>query len=126
MAKIAKTAWWTGWANLSVAVLLGVSPWALGFSSDDAALATALVTGILIGAFAVAGLMGLADAFFTEWEEWAGLALGVWTIAAPWIVGFAGLSLAVWTHVALGLVAAGVSAWGLWQVHRIRHIHAPA
>jgi hypothetical protein len=39
------------------------------------------------------------------------LVLGVWTVAAPWIVGFTAITTALWTCVAVGILLAVVAAW---------------
>jgi len=63
----------------------------------------------LIAAFAITRLQ--------EWEEWSNAALGLWTAAAPWILGFAGTMVAMWTHVLVGLAVLGLAAVELWLIH---------
>jgi hypothetical protein len=106
------------WVSLVCAALLFISPWILGFSGDVTATRAAWITGVVVAIFAVA-----AVAQFAEWEEWISLALGVWMIVAPWVVGFSAVGLAVATFVVLGVVVALASASEIWQV---RHPHAMA
>jgi hypothetical protein len=40
---------------------------------------------------------------FFAWEEWLNVALGLWAIAAPWLLGFAHDSTAVRAHIAVGI-----------------------
>ena len=106
------------WVNLVCAVLLFVSPWVLRFSGDVMATRAAWVTGVVVAIFALAALVQ-----FAEWEEWISLVLGVWMVAAPWVVGFSGVSLAVAAFVILGIVVALASVSEIWQ---IRHPQAMA
>ncbi len=107
------------WVNLLLAVLLFISPWALGFTDHIHAARTAWTSGIVIGFIAFAAIVQ-----FAEWEEWLNLLLGVWLIFAPWIVGFAGVVAAMRTHVALGVLIALFSAWELWAVRHETSAHA--
>src|ERR1700761_8063120 len=84
--------------NLVLAACLFLSPWVLGFMGVQVAARTAWISAVVIGALAIAAIVA-----FTEWEEWLNLALGVWVILAPWILGFAGVTHAVWAFVVLGV-----------------------
>ena len=106
------------WLNLVCAVLLFISPWILGFSGDVTATRAAWITGVVVAIFAVAALVQ-----FAEWEEWSSALLGLWMIAAPWVVGFSGVGVAVAAFVVLGIVVLAASASELWQM---RHPHVMA
>ena len=93
--------------NLVLAVVLFVSPWVLGFAGETMAAWTAWVTGVVVAIVAAIGLfVESARAVDT-----ASLILGIWTIAAPWIVGFAAIALALWTSVIVGILLALIAAW---------------
>jgi hypothetical protein len=55
-------------------------PMMFGFVSDHAAAPNAWVSGIVIGAVAIAAFKK-----FAEWEEWINLLLGVWVLVSPWV-----------------------------------------
>ena len=97
--------------NLICAVLLFISPWALGFSGDVMAARAAWVTGVVVAIFAVAALVQ-----FAEWEEWISLLLGLWMIIAPWIVAFSTVKAATAAFVILGVVVGLASISEIWQV----------
>ena len=100
-----------------LAVLLFISPWALGYTEHIHAARTAWASGIVIGFVAFGALVQ-----FAEWEEWLNLLLGIWLILARWIVGFAHVMPAMRAHVALGVLIALFSAWELWIVrHETSH-----
>ncbi|WP_246179401.1 SPW repeat protein [Microvirga thermotolerans] len=98
--------------NSILAVFLFFSPWLVGFRDVQAATWNAGVCGLAIGLMAA-----LAITELQEWEEWVNAALGLWTAAAPWALGFAGVTTAMWTHVLVGLAAAVLAAVGLWLIH---------
>jgi hypothetical protein len=52
-----------------------------------------------------------------EWEEWIGLAIGLWAMVSPWLLGFADLRPAMWTHIIIGLLVAALAAIELWKTH---------
>jgi hypothetical protein len=95
-----------------VTALLGawliLSPWILGFSGDFPATANFMIVGALLAAAAV-GAMWVPKA----WEEWVQLALALWLVASPWILGFAGTQVAAPNAIFCGLAAALLSAWVL-------------
>lgn len=98
--------------NALLGVFLFIAPWLLGFRDVQAAAWNAWICGVLIAALAVAALSALQ-----EWEEWANAALGLWTVVAPWILGFSGMPAAMWTHVGVGLAVAILAAIEAWLVH---------
>ncbi|QCI63091.1 SPW repeat protein [Phreatobacter stygius] len=107
------------WANLGLAVALFISPWVVGFATMAPPTWNAWIVGIALGAMALAALSA-----FAAWEEWVNLALGLWLIAAPWVLGFATNVNAQWTHLIIGALAAAVSAWALWDNRQHPHAHA--
>lgn len=112
MAQVIQTKRLQDWLNVLMAVLLFVSPWFLGFAEEEGPAMTAWISGLIIGLFAVAAIVS-----FMEWEEWVNVALGVWAIIAPWVVGFGGNNSATWAHVVIGVLVAALAAWELWEVH---------
>lgn len=99
--------------TLVLAVILGLAPWVLDFSSERMAAPNAWVCGVAIGVLALAALTK-----FAEWEEWINLALGLWVAASPWILGFAGHEAASWIHVVIGLMVAALAGVTLWHSHQ--------
>jgi hypothetical protein len=61
---------------------------------------------------------------FKEWEEWLNLLLGLWVVAAPWVLGFAAITSAMTAHVVLGLLIAASAAWEIWEVRHEPQVHA--
>lgn len=107
------------WCNLILAGLLFFSPWLMGFAGDFMPTHNAWVIGAALALVAVAALSA-----FAEWEEWLNLALGLWLVAAPWMLGFTGNFTAFWTHIVLGLLTAAISAWAVWDYRHESHLTA--
>lgn len=47
-------------------------------------------------------------------SSWAAFCIGIWLIAAPWLLGFSGISLARWSSALAGLILAVTFAWELF------------
>lgn len=106
--------------QLVFGLVLFLSPWAIGFTTEQAVAWTAWITGTAVALVGIAALAGYGYA-----ASWVNLVLGVWAILAPWIVGFAALSEAMWIHVVLGALVVLASVVELWMEHRSQpHVHA--
>ncbi|HEV8502475.1 MAG TPA: SPW repeat protein [Casimicrobiaceae bacterium] len=109
---------WQDWVTLVVGIGLLFSPWLFGFST---AVPTASWDFFIAGiAFAIFAAFGLS--LRTAWETWVNLALGIWTIASPWVLGFRGTLAARDAAVVVGLVVVVMAVWTL----AARHAPMPA
>ena len=96
------------WLNLVLAVVLFVSPWVLDLGAGATMAAWTLwATGAVVAVFALIALLVEA----ARPADAVSLILGIWTIAAPWIAGFATLTTALWTCTAVGILLALIAAW---------------
>lgn len=100
-------------ANLILGAFLFFSPWIFGFGAGPASQ-NAYVAGIVIAVLAIAAL-----AAFAVWEEWLNLIVGLWTLIAPWVLGFHGDSKAMMVHVIVGIAVAVLAAIELWMMSHI-------
>ncbi len=96
-------------ANIVAGLALVLSPWVLGFSGEASAAWNAWLVGAVVALIA-----GIAVIAFREYEEWANLALGLWAIAAPWILKFSDLGAATIAHLVIGALVAALAAASLW------------
>lgn len=39
-----------------------------------------------------------------QWEDWAGVALGAWLIASPWVLGYSGIMAATMNALVVGTI----------------------
>lgn len=99
---------WQDPVNALLGAWLIASPWVLNFEDNTAALANGLAVGVLLVAAAL-GAMFLPQA----WEEWTEAGLGLWTIASPWLLGFAGHYTAMQNAAFTGSAVLLLALWVL-------------
>ncbi|RUT31425.1 hypothetical protein EMQ25_11290 [Arsenicitalea aurantiaca] len=115
---------WQDWLIAVVGVWLVLSNWVLAYTIPGTAPAGAdsliFWNALLTGAIALL-LGGMALAAFRIWEEWADIAIGLWLIASPWVLGFASVPLAMWNVTLSGVVIILSAAWTLYDARETRH-----
>ncbi len=99
---------WQDPINLVLGLWLIASPWALSYNYERVATWNAAIVGLLIAAAALYTLFRIM-----AWEEWAGVAFGVWMIVSPWVLGFSAVAAATWNAVLIGLAVAALALWVL-------------
>jgi hypothetical protein len=104
---------WPNWLNVLLAIWLFISPWVLRYAAVETAAWNAWVVAIVIAALSIAALARLA-----QWEEWVNLALGVWLIVSPWILGFSANANAMGNAVIVGIICAILAIFGLMAARR--------
>lgn len=107
---------WEDWLGMLLGVLIVVSPW-FPFSSHDvmdAERGTLILNTFVVGML-VFGFAQLEYVALQRWEEVGEIAIGLWLIASPFILGYAGdEALQAW-HIVLGGIVALLGALQLWQ-----------
>jgi hypothetical protein len=103
---------WEDWVNFAAGAWLAVMPWIFGFGDNHAAVINAIIVALILLAFST-----LALVWVEAWEEWVGIALGVWLIVAPWALGFGDRRLASGLHAITGALVAGVAIFEMWEDH---------
>jgi hypothetical protein len=99
--------------QLGCAVLLLVAPWIFDFASEAVAAWNAWLSGCAILAAAAMALVAQAQS-----AQETNLALGVWVVIAPIVLGFPGHASAALVHVWLGLAVSILAAAELWLFRR--------
>ncbi len=97
-------------ANIVAGAALALSPWYLAYGAGGAAFWNAVIVGAAIALIAIAAVTR-----FHQAEEWVNLLLGVWAVAAPWLLGFAAATAAMAVHVVVGIAVAAIAAYRLWS-----------
>jgi hypothetical protein len=93
--------------NLLLAAVLFGAPWFFAHASRTAELDLSLSAAAII-------ILSLAAMIaFAMWEEWVNLALGLWLVVSPWLLGFAH-TRAMHFGVSIGAVIAFLAALELW------------
>ncbi|MBI2313739.1 MAG: SPW repeat protein [Betaproteobacteria bacterium] len=100
---------WQDWVDLVLGLWLFVSPWVLGFATgNETAAWNMYVMGTAIVVFsAVAVYMP------RMWEEWVNMAIGVWLILSPYVLGFHTHMTAALNAVILGVLVTGFATWAM-------------
>lgn len=112
---------WQDWVMLAFGVWLFFSPFIFQFSSySGIAAINEYVLGIAVAAFAITALV-----VPRIWEEWVNLALGVWILLSPFVLGFYGSQLAestgAWNNLLIGLLIGGDAAWAVISQQQTMH-----
>ena len=87
-----------------------LSPWLFALSYGPARIES-VVSGVAVMVLSLAALIAFAD-----WEEWAALAMGLWLLASPWVLGFPHAA-AMKIYIGVGLVVAYLAGLELWLIH---------
>jgi hypothetical protein len=95
------------WTNFVLGLWLLISPFALGYSGTAAT--EAVIVGILIAALAFWRALG-EETEGMKSVSWAVAVLGVWSIIAPFALGYTAILVAVWNDVIVGLIVAVLAA----------------
>jgi SPW repeat len=112
MKYLSERSAWTEAIQLLLGVVLFVTPWVVGFAAEQNPAWTAWLTGVVIALIATVGLAGYA-----YYAAYANVAIGLWAIIAPWLIGFSANTGALWSHVIVGAAVAVAAAVELWTGH---------
>jgi hypothetical protein len=99
---------WEDWTSWALGIWLLLSPWALWFEKDAAAMHNAVAVGVLI---ILAELLELS--FFRGWEEWINIALGAWLVISPWGLGLSNAAAKI-NFIVVGVLVLALAVHELW------------
>jgi hypothetical protein len=99
---------WQDPVNGLVGVAVALSPWILGFQDNMPAMVNALAVGMALLATALGAIF-----VPRAWEEWTEVGLGLWLIAAPWVLGFFDVPAARLSALGGGLLIVVLALWTL-------------
>ncbi|MFY9954329.1 SPW repeat protein [Bradyrhizobium sp.] len=100
--------------NLLLAVLLFASPWLFKFSNGAAKM------DLWAGGIVIAAVSLVAIAAYANWEEWANVAVGLWLVISPWVLGFAH-TRAMHYSIGIGAAVAFFALLELWLQYDATH-----
>ena len=108
---------WEDWLGMLLGVLIVLSPWFPSQASHE------IVDGdrsyVILNAFTVGIIVfGLAQLEYTalqRWEEVAGIVLGLWLIASPYMFGYSSDGMLRFYHSTLGSLVLLLAILQLWQ-----------
>jgi len=104
---------WIEWSNLSLGIVLAISPW-LAPDSNTTIIWNALISGSLIACIA-ANSLEESDSI----GERANIALGLWLMLAPGLLAFSNQNGPTWICVLIGFAVTGLSGHQLSILKRL-------
>lgn len=103
---------WQDGVGWGLALWLVLSPWIVEFGHETVAVRATVAAG-----FALLAVEVIALTAFQTWEEWINALIGVWLIAAPFVLKFATKS-AVLNSVVVGALVLALALHELRQVNQ--------
>lgn len=100
------TTHWRDAANLVLGLWLVISPWALSYMMETIPTWNAIIVGVVIAVAAIAALVA-----FHVWEEWVNVALAVWLIVSPFVLGYASHTTVLWNQIIVGALVGILALW---------------
>lgn len=100
--------------NLLLALLLFASPWLFKLSNGAAKM------DLWAGGIVIAAMSLVAIAAYANWEEWANVAVGLWLVISPWVLGFAH-TRAMHYSIGIGAAVAFFALLELWLQYDATH-----
>ena len=107
-----------------VVVLAGiwevVAPFVLGYTVTTAALWDAVIVGavlIVLGAWAALSNQEGTD----RGLDWLNALVGLWLIAAPFVLEYTGIAAALWNDVVVGIIVAVVAGYAAVALGQRQH-----
>lgn len=97
-------------ATVIVSIWLFLSPFVLDYNNDQTTLTWAAIGTSWVAPFIAA--LRVTGGRDSGWLGWAQTLVGLFMIAAPWIVGETGNLVAVINAVICGAIIAGLAMWG--------------
>ena len=95
--------------NIIAAIWLIAAPFLLGYFELFLAACNDIVVGLLI--LAVASARFWSTPRLTAGLGWTNVVLGLWLVAAPFVLGYSGFARPRWNDVLVGLIVATLAAW---------------
>ena len=100
---------WEDWLSWGLGIWLCISPWALHFDLQPTATRTAVITG-----FVLILVEAVTLSVFRAWEEWLNIAIGIWLIAAPWVIPVGGAAVTA-NFIIVGALVLALALYELQQ-----------
>jgi hypothetical protein len=110
---------WQDWLNLALGAWLFVMPFFGVVHLGSAAGMNVILFGSVIAVISVAALVREQS-----WEEWINVAIGLWLIVAPFVLGFTLGGVAMWSSVIIGLFIAGDALWAALTARPVDPTHS--
>jgi SPW repeat-containing protein len=107
---------WEDWCSMAIGAAILMSPVITQIMDRPDVTLNAVSVGLLVMLLAWQELMLLET-----WEEYLEVALGLWLVISPWIIGYSDQGVPTAMHVALGGAVAALGAVEFCQDWRLSH-----
>jgi hypothetical protein len=109
---------WEDWFGMFLGLVILISPWITG--QPNYGLSPTADSGIVLLATILAGIVvfGLSQMEYValqRWEEGCEMAIGLWLIVAPYVLGYSDAGVLRLVHTSLGSAVVLLAALTLWQ-----------
>jgi hypothetical protein len=94
---------WLSWSNVVLGIWLIVAPFTLRYSAVHGAMVDDVLLGMVIAAFAAWRAMGPETAGMRT-VSWLVTVAGLWTMCAPFMLGYSSVPAAMANDVTVGLM----------------------
>ncbi len=106
------------WITLLVGIWLIAAPFVLGIVPPEGVPSWPLTADFMLSGMAAVVLALAATSHLRRWEEWFDIALGLWLVGSPWILGLTYSQTATWNAVVCGLLIGVMGVWGAIEANR--------
>lgn len=114
--------YWQNWVNVFLGVWVFVSPWFMQQIMAPEGARGAGTWNLYVVGVAIAVLSLVALYAFNAWEEWLNVALGVWLLVSPWLMGYSASTALRWNAVVAGVLVVVFAAWALYEEQRPKQV----
>jgi len=106
-------------------VLAGIwliaAPFVLSYSTKGGSTTSDVLVGIAV--ILLAGYELIGENYRQAVPNWINVLLGIWLVAAPFVLGFPSGSAAMWNDVIMGVIVAVLALFGALSVPADREIY---
>ena len=111
---------WQDGVTLLAGLILVAALFVIDFTLPEGLDLQTITWNFVLVGFAAVVVAGAALYAPQAWEEWVAVALGVWMIASPWVLGFSTVTVLMWLAVICGAIITVMAVFVLLQPDRKR------
>lgn len=110
-----KTVFSTSGINIIAGLWLLLAPFALGYSTIEAALWNSIILGLAIAVMAIVRVVQPEE---HEGVSWVNFVLGIWLLVSPFVLALQNIQWLVWNNVIVGIIVLALAATSAMATRR--------